>query len=256
MMIVHFLCATAHMLSSVQEPAYGAQLRAWRASAEGDFRGSRGNLEGTTIDLEDDLDLGGPEVIGEASGFLRLGKAGRLWGSYWGGKYEGQETLTRTVRFLALTYTVSTTVESEADLDVGSITYELPLSALVGFEEPAIELGILVSGKMAALEIDVQSDTQSASESYTAPFPTLGVRAAVRPWPWLYGEADAAFCAVSYGGVSVRYAEARAELRAIPWGPVSVGLGYRFVHADLNDDDDFEVDVALKGPFFVLAVTF
>jgi hypothetical protein len=249
------ICMGAVVLA-LQEPAAGAQLRAWSVSADGEFRGDRGSLEGTTLDLEDDLGLGGPETLVELGAFVRLGNAGRLRAGYWGGDFEGHETLTRTVRFLGLTYTVSTAVESEARLDVGSFAYELPASAWAGLEPSAVEVGVLLGAKVAGLEIDVRSDAQSASEAYTAAFPTLGLRAEVRPWPWLLGEVEGAFSAFSYDGVSVRYAEARMELRARPWPSVSAGLGYRFVRAEVDDEDDFDLEVDLGGPLLVLAVAF
>lgn len=238
------------------EDVAGLQLRAWIASAEGEFQGDSGSLEGTSIDLDEDLGLGGPETLLELSGYVRLGNLGRVWAGYWGGSYEGEETLTRTIRFRGRTYTVSTTVESDVRLGVGSLTYEAPISSWAGLESEAVEFGLLIGGRGAWLDLDVQSSVQSASEAYGALFPVLGARASFRPWPWLHGELEGALTAVSYAGVSVRYAEAQVELRASFWGPFSAGVGYRFVSADVADKDDFEADFNLKGGYLVLALSF
>lgn len=233
----------------------GLDLRAWFAEAGGDFRGDAGMLQGTTIDVEDDLGLQGPETLFEVVGHVRLGRVGRLWAGYWGGAFEGDETLARTIVFENRTYVVTTRVRSKARLDVGSLAYEAPVAEWAAGPGGDVDVGVLLGAEWGRLEVSVESDLQRAAEVYAAPLPFLGLRAAGRPWPWLQLEGEGRAGAFSYDELTARYAEARGELTVRPGSGLSAGLGYRYVRVHV-DDVEFETDFALRGLYVVLAVSF
>jgi hypothetical protein len=220
--------------------------RYWFTDIKGSAKIEDDNIEGTRIDLEDDLGVDG-EGMPELRFSFGLGGS-RLRFAYTHVTFEGDKTLERNVTFSGDTFPAGTRVETEFDLHYGRAGW---------IWTPSIIPGVLRVGPMLELKgflADVSLDSTAISESAKLPFvlPTLGAAG-----DFSFGDYIQVFAEVSglpagdYGYL----VDAEAGVRVSPIPLVAVVAGYRIFSVRVGDDDDFG-RMRLSGPFAGLAVRF
>jgi hypothetical protein len=220
--------------------------RYWFTDIKGSAKIENNNLEGTRIDLEDDLGVD-PENMPEVRLSLGLGNS-RIRFAYTHATFEGDETLARDVTFAGRTFTAGTRVESEFDMHYGRIGW---------IWTPSIVPGVFRVGPMFEFKgflADVSLDSGATSKSAKLPFvlPTVGVAT-----DFSFGDYIQVFAEVSGlpAGEYGYLVDGEAGVRVSPIPLVSIVAGYRVFDVRVGEDDD-SGRLRLSGPFAGLAIKF
>ena len=243
----------------VQDETIGARWREWKVAINGHIQGQGDAIPAGDIDVADTLGYDDTENGHELQLCLSIPFFGRFYAGYWWVDFEGSETLTREITFADRTFSAGTTVESELNLDMYYLTYELGLPSLpLGCDDIPLDLGVQLGARALIAEGSIENSTFSAEDSGGTGIPVIGVHAALRVTPFLRAELELAGMAVSYGSTSLSYVEGFGEIVG-QLGPAFAGVGYKWATLDLEDergDVDLDVDITLDGFYFTAGVRF
>ena len=227
----------------------GARGKYWLPCLNGDIRVSGNGIDGTKLDLKDDLDMD-EESYPVIEIFAGLGSH-HLSLSYYSADYEGSKVLERAIDFNGQTYAVSTSIDTSLDYDVYEIMYQYDLldleNVLAGFS-----LGPLFKLKIIDGSVEVKSDLICTSEDFTAPIPMLGINIHLGIFADIL-EARLYAAGISYDDGSVF--DGQADISYTPFPFLDIHGGYRFFIMDV-DAEDVEFNFNTSGPFVGLSVSF
>jgi hypothetical protein len=227
--------------------------RYWMPDFEGNMQVGLGQVQGTDVDIERDLNLD-LEDIPQGRVIWYTGPKSRLFLEYHNANFEGSKTITQPITFKGETFDANAQLSSEIDIDF----YRL------GWVWEFIELGDGVfkfGTQLEARYMDVSTNLngliggQAASRSrdFGLPLPLIGLALDIN----LIKDALNIFGSVTgipeINGAS--YLSAEAGVKIIPIRNLSIGAGYRHEEARLEKDDDF-VDINITGPFASLSLRF
>jgi outer membrane protein len=223
-------------------------------SPEGTFAVDSGSIGGTHIDLENDLGYDdSEEFFGEVA--LQLGPF-RLAGSYTPIKFSGDGSFSQPVNFNGQTFAANLATASDVDLKL----YDVGLTwHIINFDDLPVRLQLGPEIAVKYLDADLSLDGVesgsglriSESESYSAPFPTIGARARV-------GIADylALVGRVGYLGYKDNsFLDVDGQIEFSPLPLVGVFGGYRYMDIQV-DESDVYIDAQFSGPYGGLLVRF
>lgn len=218
-------------------------------SPEGQFAVFSNGI-GTQVDMEDDLGFEDSEDL-TVEAAVQLGPF-RLSAGYLPIQFSGDGTLTRSVTFDGQTFAASTVVDSDVDIDlydVGLTWYLLNLDDL----PVRVQLGPELSVKWvdADLSIDDRSTGIGASESVSAPVPTIGLRGRLGLSDLLGLVGRVGY--LEYDNNSFLDADVQLEFSPIPLA--GVFAGYRHFDLEVEESDVF-LDVTFAGPYGGVFVRF
>lgn len=196
---------------------------------------------GTTIDLEDDLDLDDSENV-TAELAVSLGDF-RLTAGYLPLSFEGNTLLSRSIIFNGDLFPVGTRVASEVEvdiLDIGLTWY------IFNFDDTPtrFQLGVEIAAKITDAEAQLSDVTLGISESIseTLPFPTVGVRGRVA-----FNDLVGINGRVGYIGYDDNhFLDADIQLEVSPIPMLGVYGGYRVLDIEI-DESDFFLDSDFSG---------
>ena len=241
-----------------QDETVGLRVREWYAKMEGDIQGQGKSVPSTDISLDRTLGLDDLEIVHEVQAYLRLPLVGRFYVGWWGGHFEGDETLTRTVTFADQTFTASTDVHTEVDLNVYYLSYELVLPSLPLGDAVRAEAGLLLGIRAIQAEGALEGGGAGGNEKGGGGLPVLGVHGALQVTPYLRADVEIMGLVFQYSDISLSYFEAYGELVG-QLGPVFAGVGYKFVDLDLADHKsgvDLDLNVGIDGFYVTAGVRF
>ena len=249
------LCLSVLTLMATSLPAHGfeAGVRAyyWFPSLDGHIKYSDNSLQGTKLDLKDDLGFDN-EYYPFGGIFLGLGDH-HLSFSFYRANYEGKETLTQNINFGGQTFPAGDKIKSTLDYDVYDFTYQYDVLDLENFLA-GFSLGLVARVEVFDLEAKIRSETTSLSEKedYTAPVPMLGLNLHLGILADIL-EARVFATGMSYwDGYLV---DAQAELSFTPIPFVDITAGYRTFWVDV-DTNDLKLDYNTSGPYAGISVGF
>ena len=196
---------------------------------------------GTTIDIEDDLDLDDSENI-TAELAVSLGDF-KLTAGYLPLSFEGNTLLSRSIIFSGDLFPVGTRVESEVEvdiLDIGLTWY------ILNFDDTPtrFQLGVELAAKITDAEAQLSDLTLGITESIseTLPFPTVGVRGRVA-----FSDLVGINGRVGYIGYDDNhFLDADIQLEVSPIPMLGVYGGYRVLDIEI-DESDFFLDSDFSG---------
>lgn len=217
-------------------------------SPTGELAGSLNGV-GQKADLEDDLNLDDSEEL-TAEIALNFGDF-RLSVNYLPIDFSGVGQLSVPVEIDGQTFTVGTVVASDVTIDL----YDVGLTYyLLNFDDlpTRFQLGLELAVKVAEAESTIRDGLgNTATESVSAPIPTVGVRTRIALADFLgltgrigYLEYD-----------DNHFLDAEAQLEFSPLPTVGVYAGYRILDLKIDDDDLF-VETEFSGPFAGAMVRF
>jgi hypothetical protein len=223
----------------------------WFPSIDGDIKYSDNSLEGTKLDLEDDLGFDDEYYpVGEV--FLGLGDH-HLSFSFYRADYDGRETLNQDIEFGGETFPAGDRIKSSLDYDVYDLAYQYDVldleNVLAGFS-----LGLVGKVKVLDLEAEIRSETtgQSETEDYTVPVPMLGLNFHLGI---LADILEARVLATGMGYWDGYMVDAQAELSFTPIPYVDIHAGYRTFFVDV-DTNDLELNYNTSGLYGGISVVF
>ena len=185
---------------------------------------------------------------------------GRIYGGWWRAHDTGSETITRTIDFEGIQFTVADRVDSEVTLDVAYLTYEFAFPTIPVGDVLKLEFGAQLGARLMHGAGSIQDTVtgERGSGSGTAGLPTLGVHVTAELFKYVRAEVEVAGLTFSYGDWSLHYLEASGEVVAQPLPWLFAGVGYKHVALDIRHDgrDKFAVDVSVAGLYITFGVRF
>jgi len=223
----------------------------WFPTISGDVKYSDGSLNGTKLDLEDDLNIDdeyypvGEVFIGSDDHHLSF--------SFYRADYDGTATLTEDINFGGETFPAGDRIKSSLEYDVYDLTYQYDLldleNVLAGFS-----LGLVGRLRVYDVEVEIQSRTvdQSEKEDYTVPIPLFGLNLHLGI---LADVLEARVLASGIGYWDGYMVDAQAELSFTPIPFVDIHAGYRTFFVDV-DANDFELNYNTSGFYGGVTISF
>lgn len=222
----------------------GGSVRAWESTLKADLEVDTTAIDGTDLDLENDLDLDDRETVTEYRAWLGFGNS-RLTGSYVLFENEGQKTLTQSIVFDGTTYAVNTTVTSDINIEMADVTFDSPLPFLSFGSLGSVNW--LAGVKFLGFEGELAAAGQRTSESFDVPIPQIGAAARVN---FLMMDAFASAKGLAFdagGGQKGQIIDAEAGVGAT-WKLARIEGGYRLFDIDVSSDDA-DLEFQYGGPF-------
>jgi outer membrane protein len=229
---------------------FGAQVRYWFPSFEGDLRMDNDGVAGTEIDLKNDLGIDN-EYFPVVEGYFGIGNH-EVTLSYSMVDFSGAKNINRDIIFNGDTYSGGTYVESELKTSMIDLEYQYKFlnleNILAGFS-----VGII--GKIKYLDGDVRmsSSAYDNREDIQIPIPMIGLGAKIGLLTDIL-EARAKFVGMGYSG-SFFY-DGMAEISANPFPFLNIHGGYRAMSLKIDDVSDIYAKIDFAGPYAGLAVSF
>ncbi len=217
---------------------------------EGEIGGVVDGTSSYAVDIDDSLNLSDSESFtGEIA--LNLGNS-RLSLNYLPISFSGTGTLSDSIEINGETFSASTQVKTDLDLDVYDLGYTY---FIINTDDlpTRIQLGLELAVKIADADLSVREaiGSVSASESVVVPIPTLGARARIALADYLGVTGRVGY--MEYEGNYFLDAEAQVEFSPLPMFGLYAGIRY----FDLKiDEDEIYVDTQMAGPFGGLMVRF
>jgi len=235
----------------------GAKATYWLPQFSGEFRLDSNGIEGTTVDLVDDLGIEDENFfVGEA--WLWIGDH-HLILSGTRVDYSGEETLSEEVVFGGQTFVIGGRAESSLEYTMLDLAYQYDL---IDLENPVggFSLGPILQVKYLDGEVKMSGDGQvggstghvEESETFRIPLPMVGLGAHVGVLAdWL--EVRARAVGIFYQGDSILDLQGEAVLTPFPF--LEIVGGYRHFAIDV-DRDDVLLDYRQSGPYAGAALVF
>jgi hypothetical protein len=224
--------------------------RYWFTDLDGDLKVTESGIEGTDIELTDTLKVD-DEDFWEIRATLELGRHKIRYG-FVQFEWDGENTLTETITFGGETFTITTFVATDLDIDYHRLGYEYDI-----IDTLDNRLGLIVEVKYFDIDASLEAPNEvppiKESEAFAAPIPTVGVAFQLGlPFLFNVGGELTGITLGKYG--YLLDGEAAVNFKPFPF--VSISGGYRYLKLKAEDEDDFEVDIDLNGPFITLRAGF
>lgn len=243
----HFLVGLVALATACSATGQILELgaRYWMMEPSGSAAVGIDGLEGTKIDIRDDLGYGEKKNI---IGFdAKIGSRAEIAASYLSLDLEARNRIDRQIRFSDRTYRASADVESslKADLWRGVFRFQAGSHGFRG--------GLMAGVQYVELEAELSARGYgSASEDASAALPVVGALVRFDPAPFFRIDASIAGGAWDFGDIKVTFWDAEANALAV-FGPVFAGVGYRQITIDGEEKSiPLEADLTFKG-FQILA---
>ncbi len=167
--------------------------------------------------------------------------------------------ISRDITFANVTYTVSDTVRSEAELrDFYGELCVRPIDTPLG----GLSVGIAIHALYAHAELRDLTTSNSETFEHTIPIPAASLRAHVNPLPGLTVEGRVHYITGSYGDYSGHFADVVGQIGWCPIHWIGVTAGYRLmdIQVELRDPEgngsSADSRLRLRGPFVGIIAQF
>ncbi len=234
-------------------PAYGVEFgvrgQYWAPTVTGDISVDAGGIEGTRLDLEDDLDIENEGFPG-AEVFASIGNH-QLSLGYYKARADGDATLAFNFTFNGETFTASQPISSELEYDVWDFQYRWD-AINVDTILAGVSIGLIGRVQVYDGSVEIESATVNESEDFTIPIPMAGLGLNFGILKEML-EARVAATGMGYGNGTIF--DGKAELAFTPLPFVAVEGGYRYFLINV-DEDDIDFDYVNAGPFVGISLSF
>lgn len=229
----------------------GARVSYWFSTVDGDLRVDGNGLQGTTINLKDDLGFSNA-YMGYVEAFGQFGRH-HLTASYVSADYSGSTNIPRTIIFKGQTYPAGSLVEAELKLKVMNFEYQYDF---VKIKNILAGLSVGAIGKIMYIEGETSSQAPglglSGQGSFYAPIPMLGIGAQMGILANLL-ELRGKVTGSNFSGNT--FYEADAALALTPFPFTELSCGYRIIKYDY-EKDALLFNITMSGPYVGLAIRF
>ncbi len=201
---------------------------------------------GTDFNFKSDLGVK-DEDFTEARFIWYRGENSKIRFTYTKANYRGEQDITRPIEFKGKTYSASTRVKSELDIQYFRLGW---INQFMNLLDEKIKIGTIVELKGVTSDILLETPNISPaineSESFIGGLPTIGAALELKPIEQigLFAEISG-LPAGKYG----HFFDAEAGAKITPIKYLSLSLGYRIIDIKADDDPNF-IKMKLTGPFF------
>lgn len=221
----------------------------WMANLSGNMESDLGVIEGSDIELKEDIDMESENVFG-GKVYFEAGKH-RLSVGYTPLEFKGTHVLTKQLIFHGNTYTLGTTVDSKLKINQLDVQYTY---WLINFKTGArARLGLIGAVKNIDASASLKADSLSLDEtqSFTLPIPMVGLRAETGIGDLV--RLTASGVGVAYSGNSIIDITAAIEVSPIPLLGISAGFRGMYLTVDNNDT---KINANVSGVFIGIFARF
>ena len=189
---------------------------------------------GTTIVLENDLGLDSHHTVGRIDGYFRFSESHRIDFGLYDLSRDSTRIIDREIQFEDQIFLIDTSVSTKFDMEVYRLAYSYAfwladkgfLGADIGFHVSHFSTTLL--GTMGG---------QFASDSFTAPLPTFGLRGEYQITPRLTLNGKAALFDFEIGDIDGRFVDIYVGMDYKLMKNLALGLAYDYVSADIDSVD-------------------
>ncbi|MFQ5735270.1 MAG: hypothetical protein ACE5GY_00220 [Thermodesulfobacteriota bacterium] len=241
-----FLAAVS--FSSKASAVVDVDARYWFTNLSSDITASSGSIAGTNVDFVNDLGVDETKGFVEGRITLELGSH-KIRYAFVPLKWDATSTLAQQVIFGGKTYTASTPVESELNVNYHRLGYEYDIIDMLDNH-----LGFIFELKYfdGNARLKATSLGLDENENFNVPIPTVGVSAQVS-LPFLFSVGGEVTGITLGGNAYLVDGEAAFNFKPAPF--VVVSGGYRLFKIHVEKDLD-KGDLTVKGPFLNVRADF
>jgi len=229
----------------------GARVSYWFSSIDGDLRVDGNGIQGTTIDLKNDLGVSNA-YMGYVEAYGQFGRH-HLMASYVHADYSGSTNIPRTLIFKGQTYPAGSLVEAELTFKVMNFEYQYDFLRL---ENVLAGMSVGVIGKIMYIEGETSSQAPTlglyGQGSFYAPIPMLGIGAQLSILENLLG-LRGKVTGSNFSGNT--FYEADAAFSLTPLSFIELSCGYRIIKYDY-EKDALIFNITMSGPYVGLALRY
>lgn len=241
---IAFLAAAS--MSTDASALVNVDARYWFTDLDSNIMVSSGATAGTDINLVNDLGVEDKKGFVEGRITLELGGHSLRYG-YMPLKWDGSKTVSTTITFGADTFTASTLVNTNLDVDYHRLGYQYNI-----IDTLDNHLGVIFELKYLDGTATLRSAADVETESISLPLPTVGVSAQVG-LPFLFS-VGGEVTGVTLGSYAYLVdAEAMVNLKPAPFVVISGGYRVLKIHAEKDLDRG---DITVQGPFLNVRADF
>jgi hypothetical protein len=210
---------------------------------KGDFAVSGGGLQGTSVDMDDDLGFDDSENY-LVEGAMKFGSF-RIFAAYMPVKFSGDGELTQDINFNGETFIAGSQVDSDVDIKLyqaGLAWYlvdvdDLPVRLQFGPELTAIYIDA---------DLNMQENVFNIQESASAgvPVATIGLRGRLALGDYLGVVGRVGY--LDFKDNSFLDADVQVEISPLPM--IGLFAGYRYLDVDV-DESDVVINATFEGPY-------
>lgn len=237
---------------------FGAALSARASEIEGYYwymepsgNGSVGidGLEGTKVDLKNDLGYGDSEGVFGAN--VALGSSHQLALSYMAFNLSAENHVDRQIKFGDETFHADANVASSLDATLVRGAYRFQ----TGSDE--VKGGFLLGAQYVDAKVEASAkDIGSDSENATVGLPVVGAFLRITPAPVLVLRGSVAYGKWDWDDISATFVDAEGSV-ALNLDPFYAGVGYRHIGIDGEDKSiPLKIDVTFSGPVAYVGLVF
>lgn len=221
----------------------------WFMKPTGTLALGRDGLDGTTVDLQDDLGYSGRVGVPDVK--VIFGKYVEFGAEYFAFSLAAQSTLNRDVQFNGVTYPLDADISTS--LDATFVRGFLRLDVGPDWLHGGVYGGVQYMGFIAKAESSVVGSTE---HDVKAGMPYVGAFLEAAPLDWLTLRGSACGFKWNYNQVDVQFVD--VELSAqLTFDWFFAGGGYRYITVTGSDSDyPVTADLKLAGPIFYAGVKF
>lgn len=201
---------------------------------------------GTDFNFKTDLGVK-DEDFPEARLILHTGENSKVRLTFTQVNYSGEKDITRAIEFKGKSYSASTLVKSELDIQYFRLGW---INQFVNLLDEKIKFGTVVELKGISADMSLEapnlSPVISESESFIGGLPTIGAALDINPIEKINLFAEiSGLPAGNYG----YFFDAEVGAKISPIKYLSLSLGYRIIDIKAEDDPNF-ARMKITGPFF------
>ncbi len=218
----------------------------WLVTPSGDAAIGIDGVEGTDIDLEDDLGYGDEEGVPGAS--LWLGRTHQLGVSFFQLDISAKNNVDRSIKFEDLLFNVNTDVASTLEATVIQGYYKLNLG------NDDVTGGLLLGGLYTDFSTSAAASAiGSAQADVEAGMPVIGAHLRIRATPWLGFRGQITGSTWEYDDVDATFIDAEGLVMLRSSAGIFAAAGYRHIGVEVEDKGEpLDIDLTFSGPTVVV----
>jgi hypothetical protein len=231
---------------------------------EGDISVTDNNLAGSTLDLEDTLDLESPGDSADIMVSALIFPWFRIHAEYWVSRFQGSNTVEETYNFGGSVYNTDDSTKTDLELQIGSLMGEYNVFL---YKTPhwRFELGLEVGAGIIGLDIHQQNSSAepvfSERQRFNTPIPLVGLFGKLEVFDTLMAEIRIKGIQVQgFQDADITLFKASAEVQAFLFKGVYMSAGWQLLinkgKVEPHSDEEVDYDFTFNGPFFSFGYTF
>lgn len=225
---------------------------AWFASVEGDLQGSESGLTGSTLDVDNLLDLGGAAVpYGAARGplFDRVSAVAE----YWRVEFDGTAAFPAAQAYGGTVFPAGGVVSSDLSLSMATLgfeyTFDIPLT-----EDATMRLSPVGTMRWLHFRGELESGALREREAFSYFTPAFGVHIEIEAFDELRFDLGATWNSMNnLWHRRVDFVDGSMGVAWNFWEGAYLEAGYRYTSLDIRDRDSSgrgtNIDLTIDGPF-------